>query len=231
MAIDHGLQGKNSSRSREKRAKKALKNKAIAMAALVGGKKKEVIFNEEKRAEWLTGFRKRKQERRTYGLAMQVLKDKKLLRENKKDKNSCMFTDLETQKDEEIANVLATTATEYSDEATRSMFGGDVSVVVDSGIADTLEERAHPDLAANMKANGNSVDRTKSQFEKAIAKAKQKLNASKKSKRNIKSSKYDRNGLKSKFQRSSAATKLLHKALGGGALGSNTYKGKSNRKK
>ena len=30
-------------------------------------KKGEVVFNEEARVEWLTGFRKRKQERRKYG--------------------------------------------------------------------------------------------------------------------------------------------------------------------
>lgn len=63
---------------------KALKQKAIAQAALTGGKKREVIFDEESRVEFLTGFRKRKQERRKFGLAMQVMKEKKGLREMRK---------------------------------------------------------------------------------------------------------------------------------------------------
>lgn len=72
MGIDHGLGGKDNKKSQQKREKRAVKNKSIAMKALTGGKKKEVIFNESARVEWLTGFGKRKQERRKYGLAMEV---------------------------------------------------------------------------------------------------------------------------------------------------------------
>ena len=74
MGIDHGLGGKDNKKSTEKREKRALKNKTVAMRALTGGKKKEVIFNENARVEWLTGFGKRKQERRKFGLAMEVSK-------------------------------------------------------------------------------------------------------------------------------------------------------------
>ena len=72
MPVDHGLGGRDGVKSKERRAKKAKKNKVVAMRALTGGKRKEVIFDEHARTEWLSGFHKRKQERRKYGLAMEV---------------------------------------------------------------------------------------------------------------------------------------------------------------
>ena len=72
MGIDHGLGGRDGEKSRQRREKKAKKTRVIAMRALTGGKKKEVIFDEKARNEWLSGFQKRKQERRKYGLAMEV---------------------------------------------------------------------------------------------------------------------------------------------------------------
>jgi hypothetical protein len=42
MAIDHGLGGKDNEKSKQKRIKKASKNKVIALRALTGGKRKEV---------------------------------------------------------------------------------------------------------------------------------------------------------------------------------------------
>lgn len=55
MAVDHGLGGKDSQRSRDKREKRARKQKAFARKALTGGNKKEVKFDENSRVEWLTG--------------------------------------------------------------------------------------------------------------------------------------------------------------------------------
>jgi hypothetical protein len=72
MGIDHGLGGRDGAKSKQRREKKAKKNKVVAMRAITGGKKKEVIFDEKARTEWLSGFHKRKQERRKYGLAMEV---------------------------------------------------------------------------------------------------------------------------------------------------------------
>ena len=72
MGIDHGLGGRDGVKSKQKREKKAKKNRVVAMRALTGGRKKEVIFDEKARTEWLGGFHKRKQERRKYGLAMEV---------------------------------------------------------------------------------------------------------------------------------------------------------------
>jgi hypothetical protein len=94
MAVDHGLGGKDSQRSREKREKRAQKQKAYAHKALTGGNKKELKFDENSRVEWLTGqptiasnapkfvifticsgFRKRKTERRKFGLTKKVFPD------------------------------------------------------------------------------------------------------------------------------------------------------------
>ena len=74
MAIDHGLGGKETQKNKEKRKKKADKRAALARTALKIGKKgrKEVVFDEDARVKWLTGFGKRKQERRKYGHAMEV---------------------------------------------------------------------------------------------------------------------------------------------------------------
>ena len=82
---DHGLGGRDNEKSRQRRAKKASATKKIALASLKGGpKKREVIFDEESRVEFLTGFQKRKQERRKYGLTKQVEKEKKLHKEEVK---------------------------------------------------------------------------------------------------------------------------------------------------
>lgn len=73
MAVDHGLGGKNNSNSRAKREKrgKAVEKK-LKKLKLRPGKKFEVKFDETARTEWLSGFHKRKQERRQYGIAMEV---------------------------------------------------------------------------------------------------------------------------------------------------------------
>jgi hypothetical protein len=75
MTVDHGLSGRDSARSKQRREKKARRIKNIAKRLRsedVPVNSKEVKFDEAARVEWLTGFRKRKQERRKYGLAMQV---------------------------------------------------------------------------------------------------------------------------------------------------------------
>ncbi len=77
MGIDHGLGGKDNAKSREKREKRAARQAHKARSSITIVKnKKEVIFNEEDRTKWLTGFRQRKTERRKYGLAMQIVKEK-----------------------------------------------------------------------------------------------------------------------------------------------------------
>ena len=78
MGVDHGLGGKDSKKSRDKRSRRAEKHRKIARNGITtigtGAKKKTaVVFNEESRVEFLTGFRQRKQQRRKFGLTMQVM--------------------------------------------------------------------------------------------------------------------------------------------------------------
>jgi hypothetical protein len=72
MAIDHGLGGRDNLKSKQRRARRAVKTKKISQKALSGGKRRELIFDENSRTEFLTGFGKRKQLRRKYGYAMEV---------------------------------------------------------------------------------------------------------------------------------------------------------------
>ena len=95
MGVDHGLGGKDGAKSKSRRAKRAKKTKAIAQKALTGGKKKEVIFDEKSRFEYLTGFHKRKQERRKYGLALEVLKKQKAHKELIKEQRNAYKQRLE----------------------------------------------------------------------------------------------------------------------------------------
>lgn len=75
MGIDHGLGGRENEKCKEKRKKKAARRKTEILRTICDNSnelKKEVVFNESARADWLTGFNKRKQMRRQYGVAMQV---------------------------------------------------------------------------------------------------------------------------------------------------------------
>ena len=155
--VDHGIGGRDNLKSKQRRAKNAEKTKKIAMAALQGGRKREVIFNESARQEWLTGFSKRKQERRKFGLTMQVEKDKRKHKDEVKTKRQVIRE--ATIKDGEVLDVIveemkqgALLHTEnidkeliFQDEQTKEMFGDSVTVVVDrSGLADQLESHAFP---------------------------------------------------------------------------------------
>lgn len=155
--VDHGIGGRDNVKSKARRAKKAEKTKKIAMAALQGGRKREVIFSESARQEWLTGFSKRKQERRKFGLTMQVEKDKKKHKDEVKTKRQVIRES--TIKDGEILDVIveemkqgALLHTEnidkeliFQDEQTKEMFGDTVTVVVDRlGLADQLEAQSFP---------------------------------------------------------------------------------------
>ena len=92
--VDHGLGGKESENSKRKRAKKAhrIKTKAESRMKVHNGKR-EVVFDEQAREDYLTGFRKRKGERRKYGLAMQIMKEtkqrKEALKQSQKEAMPC----------------------------------------------------------------------------------------------------------------------------------------------
>lgn len=75
MAIDHGLGGRDGEKSKKRREKKAKRTKMIARKALQrtkDGKKTEIVFDEKARVDYVANFHKRKQDRRRYGLAMEV---------------------------------------------------------------------------------------------------------------------------------------------------------------
>lgn len=76
MAVDHGLEGRNSEKSRQRRERKSRRLKKLVQATLkqgdANGRRGEIKFDETARQAWLSGFGNRKQERRKFGLTMQV---------------------------------------------------------------------------------------------------------------------------------------------------------------
>lgn len=194
MGVDHGLGGRDNKKSREKRDKRFRKKEAKAkMMFAMPVKKRELVFNEQSRVDYLTGFRQRKKERRQYGIAMQVLKDKKSLRDKRpklgkllqdegeiKEKD-VQFNDSENEEEAGDLSVLGKREVDvdpvseveerevkFSDEGTTAMFGGEVSVIVDTNIAEQLDDAAHvfsARTARNMKKPPTAL-------EKAMKKAK-----------------------------------------------------------
>ena len=67
--------GRDNDKGKQKRVKKAskLKSEILRTIGTADVVKKEVVFNEDARVQWLTGFQKRKTMRRQYGVAMQVI--------------------------------------------------------------------------------------------------------------------------------------------------------------
>lgn len=274
MGVDHGLGGRDNKKSRQRREKKAKRVKAIAIKALHSGtKKKEVVFDEAARTEWLTGFHKRKQERRKFGLAMQIIKDKKqhkdAIREQRstlqaasqydRNNNNKPKKDEDDEEDEEDKEgeedgfdydymgedpptstaVVVAGKTVFTDERTQSMFGGAVTVVVDTGVADELFEQNNPDLPEQgMGLINHKLAREKkvlNKLEKAMKQVDRLGKMNKKKKKS--SSALEEGGVggggKGGFNKKQKQNgKLLyHKALGSGALPGRTYKGNKKGKR
>lgn len=278
MGVDHGLGGKDNKKSQQRREKKAKRTKSIAMKALhSGSKKKEVVFDEESRTEWLTGFHKRKQERRKFGLAMQILKDKKSHKDTIKEQRAVIKaaalhdrnrpeekkrrgdkkkgSDSDSDNDgydydyiddegpdhgNEVPGAVIGGETLFVDEATTSMFGGAVSVIVDTGVADDLYDQNNPDME-NYKAIDPHRFREKKILTK-LEKAMKQVSTSGKMNRKSKSGGGSKGGGKffeekagkgkgGKGKKAHSGKSLFHKALGSGALGSNTFKGKNKGKR
>ena len=155
---DHGLGGRDNEKSRQRRAKRAAVTKKIALSSLKGGpKKREVIFDEDARVDFLTGFRKRKQERRKYGLTKQIEKEQKHHKDEVKSRRQAVkeVRSESGQKLDEIIDELkdgerligAAIGKQmvFQDDQTVSMFGDAVTVVVDTaGLADQLEQHSFP---------------------------------------------------------------------------------------
>ena len=109
--------------------------------------KATVVFNEQARNEWLTGFGKRKADRRKYGLAMQIIKDKRTKKDtlrqiraiasNDDDNTNDILND--TNDNDNNDNDDRGSATLFDDDETQGMFGGAVTVVVDTGVSDEID--------------------------------------------------------------------------------------------
>jgi hypothetical protein len=167
MGVDHGLGGKDGVKSKERREKRAKRVKAISSKAMTGGKRKEVLFNEDSRTDYLTGFGKRKQERRKYGLAMEVLKKNKAHKEMMKEQRNA-FKDTHkdsamqaaTDNDERGNQKAAESQKEvsvYGDTSTMSMFGSTVSVVVDTSLGEDDDDADNRD-GDDSDDDGNDSD-------------------------------------------------------------------------
>lgn len=175
---DHGLGGRDNEKSRQRRAKRAAVTKKIALSSLKGGpKKREVIFDENARVDFLTGFRKRKQERRKYGLTKQIEKEQKHHKDEVKSRRQAVkeVRSESGQKLDEIIDELkdgerllgAAIGKQmlFQDDQTVSMFGDAVTVVVDTaGLADQLEQHSFPadksTVVGTAKVAGTASKRT-----------------------------------------------------------------------
>lgn len=231
MGVDHGLGGKDNEKSKQRRAKRAARTKGVAMRALKGrGKKTEVVFDDDARVQWLTGFGKRKQERRKYGLAMEVLKKNKEDHETRKGKKAIIKEAKTVQIDEQIMDDMGMTTAEdlvsnaettaietttvFDDENTVGMFGASVEVSIDDNIesfnANSYEEVSEDEEDQIRK---EKVEKKKelTRFEKALKIAKSKMSS--KPKRHMDKS---REGVKNSkaFAKKTEGLNLLHKAIG-----------------
>mmetsp|Transcript_49831 Transcript_49831/g.113181 ORF Transcript_49831/g.113181 Transcript_49831/m.113181 type:complete len:239 (+) Transcript_49831:226-942(+) len=88
-----------------------------------------IAFDEKERTDYLSGFSKRKQERRRYGLAMGELKRKRQLLEERKERRA-LQKDSQPQIEDEHVEIKpsAPTTFEFSDALTMGMFGDVVCV-------------------------------------------------------------------------------------------------------
>jgi hypothetical protein len=223
MAIDHGLGGKDSAKNNLKRTAKARRNRMTALSTITTNtKRNELIFDDEARTKYLTGFRSRKQSRRKYGLAMQVMKEKKARHDSKKEMsipipNEDELLDADGSDEEEIRPEA--TEIKFSDKSTSAMFGGVVSVVVDTGVADELDQLLNPDqdiITDSSAAQKKKKEPTR--FQKALKVAGDRMQR-----------KYFKQG-GSKRLKKTKTTKLMHKAMGSGALGKNVFKGSKKKR-
>jgi phosphopantetheinyl transferase len=142
MTVDHGLGGRDGKKGKEKRAKRLEKKmRKVKMGGDNKKKKREVIFDENSRVEYLTGFRKRKQERRQFGLAMQYLKDKRASKDLK-----LKAPPLEEGEDSPQTPAVDkhTETTSFGDQHTADMFGGVVSVEIGTDIIQQMNEALEP---------------------------------------------------------------------------------------
>eukprot|EP01039_Chlorochromonas_danica_P009321 gene9321-10289_t len=237
MAVDHGLSGKNSERSKLRREKKARRIKNIAKRLRsedVPVNSYEVKFDEAARVAWLTGFRKRKQERRKYGIAMQIIKDKKARKDMAKTKkqtlqdqseellkaqNLALGSDGQEEEKGGVEGLEQAEETLYADEATQAMFGSAVAVSVQSQLDDSwfgskqafLKDDEEQGEEAQEERKTRNRQSEPSKLERALKQANVLMHSSKK---NSRRDGYKRNIRSRDLKRKIDSSKLLDKALG-----------------
>jgi len=182
MGIDHKLEGRKQKDPRTGKWKRQKGVPAPVKATINGKGKVQVMFNEQARSEWLTGFGKRKAERRKFGLAMQILKEKKLKKETLKqirmadndddDNNDNDFNndDINDNNNDNNNNDNdnndndndETEETLFDDDQTKGMFGGAVSVVVDTGVGNEIDTIYRDSYNSNHDDNDDDNDDNRS---------------------------------------------------------------------
>lgn len=227
MGVDHGLGGKETAKAKLRREKKAKRVKNIAKSLRsedVPVNAHEVKFDENARVAWLTGFRKRKQERRKYGIAMQLLKDKKARKDSTKEKKRVMLEqsqhlldarnaalNAEEQQEDQLEGMKAEEQV-YEDEATREMFGAPVSVSIVSTLDNAWFGNQNSfDADDNIQTNSTNPKKRKhepTKLEKALKQATVMMNNTKKNKDN-----YKRHASR-EVRKKVDSSKLLDKAMG-----------------
>ncbi len=105
--------------------------------------RKEILFDEKERSDYLSGFRKRKLERRKYGLALQKLRDRKARIDGRKEAQDKARKELQELSGVEegegpVEAELSGDGREemiytFVDECTTAKFGGEVIVEVKMG--------------------------------------------------------------------------------------------------
>ncbi len=104
--------------------------------------RKEILFDKKERSDYLSGFHKRKQERRKYGLALQKLKDRKARIEGRKEAQEKAKKELQELSnadesdgpiEEELPGCGSKEVYTFVDDCTRASFGGEVTVEVKMG--------------------------------------------------------------------------------------------------
>ena len=156
MGIDHKLEGRKSKDVRTGKWKRQKGVPAPVKPVINVKGKATVVFNEQARNEWLTGFGKRKADRRKYGLAMQIIKDKRTKKDTLKQIRAIASNDHDDDDDTNDINDILNdnhtnntndnnenddrgSATLFDDDETQGMFGGAVTVVVDAGVSDEID--------------------------------------------------------------------------------------------
>lgn len=117
----------------------------------------EVVFDPDARKDYLTGFHKRKQARRRFGLAMQEIKDRKERLEDRKERREAMkerreelgvkenleeFDIKAKAREQAKARANELVSVDFEDTHTQAMFGDTVTVTTVVGIPDSDDEDA-----------------------------------------------------------------------------------------